>query len=71
MQLHHETVLQPKKIYTTSETLPEVANVIAKLRSMQSLSAKEELVYLIQVKNLSKEEAKKIIDNKSKDPEII
>ncbi|MEP7164490.1 MAG: hypothetical protein ABI741_07345 [Ferruginibacter sp.] len=43
-----------------------VANVIVKVRQMQSLTVKEELVYLIYVKKMSSESAKKLIKNKLK-----
>lgn len=54
----------PKNKYIFSKTLPDVANVILKVRLMQSLTQKEELIYLMHVKGISKEAAKKIIDNK-------
>jgi len=57
--------MPPKKKYIFSNTIPGIANVILKVRQMQSLTKKEELLYLIHVKGMSQDAAKKIIDNKS------
>ena len=67
----HESVKHSKKQYAFSKTALVVADVIAKIRSMQSLTAEEELVYLIQVKNIPKEAAEKIIENRSQIRKII
>ena len=57
-----KTSMSLKKIYTFSKTPLVIANVIAKMRSMQSLTPKEELVYLVHVKQMSEEQAKKMIE---------
>jgi ABC-type Na+ transport system ATPase subunit NatA len=59
-----------KKPYFFLQTLPAVADVITKVRLMHTLTVEEELVYLMQVKNMSKEEAEKIIENRSNIPKI-
>ena len=53
-----------KKQYTYSETLPTVASVVNKIRSLEALNRQEELVYLMHIKGISEEAANKAIDNK-------
>lgn len=54
-----------KKQYSFSKTLPAVADVIVKVKLLQSLNPKEELIYLMFVKGISKVEAHKIVDARS------
>lgn len=57
--------MPPKKKYIFSKTVPTIAHVILKVRLMETLTLKEELIYLMHVKGITKEAAQKIIDNKS------
>ena len=56
--------MKPKKQYFFLKTLPNVANVIHKVKSMQRLTEEEELIYCIQVKGMSEEMAQRFIKNK-------
>lgn len=59
-----ESSMSLKKQYIFSKTLSAVAAVIAKVRLMQVLTDKEELIYFIEVKGMSKESAEKFIKKK-------
>ncbi len=52
--------------YPFVETLPAVADVLAKVRILHSLKSKEELVYMMYVKGMTEAEARMIIESKSK-----
>ncbi len=45
-----------QKKYLFRETAPHIADVIVKVRLMQKLTAKEELIYLVFVKDIFKKE---------------